>query len=268
MDTPETSPAPLLPAHGETVPAQNRRGCLWLLAGALGCLGVLLLIPLIAIVFGFTSVGLIAQNVQGMFSGAPLPAAASVVSSQTLLVSMQPLGQLVTVSVQLAQADIQVTVQQGTGNLCGFSANHVAQGTIEAGIDFATIHPENITYQAESNTYTVTLPAPQLTSCRLDYIRQYDRSTTLCAVDWDEARLLANYTALLSFRDDALEGGVLTRAQQQTQVVVEGFVRSLTAANVEVVFETAPAPLPVSCQPQAPQGWTQDANGGWLRPGG
>ncbi len=60
---------------------------------------------------------------------------ANVFTSQTIVSSIQPMGQLVSISAQVAKADIFVGVQQGALNACGYSVNHVAQGTIEAGID-------------------------------------------------------------------------------------------------------------------------------------
>jgi hypothetical protein len=270
-ETPTESPTPILPHEGEqpTTATPQRGGCLKYILGAVGCLAILLLIPILGIVFGLTTVAGITQGLTGMFDGAaPRPAVANVVPSQTIVTGIEPLGQLVSVSVQLAQADINVGIAQGSGNVCGFSASHVAQGTIEAGIDFTQVGEDDINYNAETNTYTVILPAPQLTSCRVDYIRQYDRSTTLCAVDWDEARLIANYTSLISFRDDSLEGGILTRAQQQSQVVIDAFIQNLTGANVEIIFDAPTGALPASCQPEIPQGWTFDAaTGGWVRPG-
>jgi hypothetical protein len=110
----------------------------------------------------------------------PQPPTAKVFSTQTIVNGIQPMGQLVSVSAQLAKADIYVGVKQGALNACGFSANHVAQGTVEAGIDLAQISDGDIVFDEKSNTFTITLPAPQLTSCRIDFIRQYQRSTTTC----------------------------------------------------------------------------------------
>ena len=175
---------------------------------------------------------------------------------------IQPLGQLVSVSAQLAKADLNVNVYQGNFNTCGYSANHVAQGTVEAGIDLTKIGENSLSYDSAREVYVLIVPKPQLTSCRVDFIRQYDRSFTTCSVDWDEARLLANYEALTSFRDDALEGGILDRAEQETQIVLGNFVRLLTGHPVEIVFQPpeGDVPLPPSCQPDLPVGWTVDPN--------
>jgi hypothetical protein len=148
---------------------------------------------------------------QDTLSPAPL---ANVIPSRTIVESIQPLGQLVTLNTQLAKADIFVGVQQGALNTCGFAANHVAQGSIAAGIDLTAFEESHVTYDDATNTYTLHLPSPHLTGCHIDYIRQYDRSTTACNVDWDEARLLASYVGLIEFRDDALEGGILDSARR------------------------------------------------------
>jgi len=174
---------------------------------------------------------------------------------------------LVSISSQLAKADIFVGIEQSTANMCGFSANHVAQGAVEAGIDLTLMHDEDATFDPATNTYTIILPAAQLTSCRLDYIRQYDRSTTLCSVDWDEARLLANYAALVGFREDAIEGGILTAAEQQARVVLSSFIEGLTGASVVINFsQNSTLSIPSSCQPDIPVGWNyNEAENTWIR---
>lgn len=235
-----------------------RSGCLGFVAGVGGCAVLVVVIIGALIALGVTSVNSVIGGIGGLFgvgTSAP-PPVANVISSRTLVQGIQPLGQLVSVSSQLAKADVYVGVGQGALNACGFSANHVVQGAVEAGVDLTQIREENIRYDEARDTYIVTVPAPQLTSCRVDFIRQYDRSFTTCAVDWDEARLLANYEALIDFRDDAIEGGILTRAETETRLVLGNFVRLLTGKQVEIVFEqAAEAAYPVSCTPDVPQGW-------------
>jgi hypothetical protein len=146
----------------------------------------------------------------------------------------------------------------------------VVQGAVEAGIDLTRINESSLVFDAVRDMYILTVPAPQLTSCRVDYIRQYERSTTVCPVDWDEARLLANYISLIDFRDTAVEGGILIRAETETRLVLGNFVRLLTGKNVEVRFEQAEATpeaasYPQSCAPLAPQGWVLNTQGQWIK---
>lgn len=250
-------------------PSPEKRGCSgcgWLLAGIGGCALLIVVVVVAAILLGLTSVNNIVGSIGSVFTGGP-PPRATINTSQTLVQGIQPLGQLVSVSTQLAKADIAVGVQQGVLNACGYAANHVAQGAVEAGVDLTRITADDIRYDAVRDTYVVTVPAPQLTSCRVDYIRQYDRSTTACTVDWDEARLLANYIALLDFRDDAIEGGILQRAESETRIVLGNFVQMVTGSEVEIVFDsTNQTAFPPSCQPAAPGGWYQDpTTGAWTR---
>src|SRR5688572_20096348 len=154
------------------------------------------------------------------------PTTANVVATDTIVTGLQSMGQLVSLSAQVAKADIAVSANTGGLNLCGHSANHVAQGAIEAGIDITQISEDSIQYNEQSNTYTITLPAPVITSCRIEYIRQYERSggNPTCGIDWDNVRLLANYVALDEFAQDMLDGGILERAESETTTVMQSFV--------------------------------------------
>ncbi|MBZ0289450.1 MAG: DUF4230 domain-containing protein, partial [Anaerolineae bacterium] len=240
-------------------PRQGCSGCAWGVGGALGCLLLLILPVVVLLLMGVITVNGLLSGVQNVLS--PKPAVATVFSTQTIVTGIQPMGQLVSVSSQLAKADIAIGVQQGALNACGFSANHVAQGTVEGGIDLTKISDTDVQYDAANNTYTVLLPAPQVTSCRIDFIRQYERSLTACPVDWDEARLLAQYEALNAFRTDAVEGGILQRAEQEARIVIANFVAALTGAKVQIVFKSGEgqAFLPPSCVPEVPPGWSYDA---------
>ncbi len=232
----------------------------------LTCLVLLALAALLAVaVPTLIGTGVLDRVTNALSQAVNPPTTARTVTTRTILTGIQPLGQLVSISVQLAKADIDVGVQQSGLNACGFSASHVAQGTVEAGIDLSRISAEDISYDAASETYTLHLPAPALTSCRIDFIRQYSRSTTVCNVDWDQARLLANYTAISDFRDDALESGLLDRGEQEARLVLGNFVGALTGKHVNFVFDQSDASLPPSCAPETPSGWFYDeSKGSWI----
>ncbi len=241
----------------------TRSGCGWGIAGAIGCLVIALIIPVTLVLLGVTSFGGLLGSI-GLALGAPPQA--NVISTQSIIQGIQPMGQLVTVSAQLAKADVNVSVTQGTLNACGFGANHVVQGTIEAGVDLVGLEEGSLAYDVARETYVLIVPEPQLTSCRIDEIRQYSRSFTTCSVDWDEARVLANYSALTEFRDDALEGGILARAEAETRLVLGNFVRLLTGHQVEIIFQPREnAALTPSCNPDVPQGWRRTEAGAWSK---
>ncbi|MFN8530072.1 MAG: DUF4230 domain-containing protein [Anaerolineae bacterium] len=252
------------------------RGCLYVIGGGVGCFGILVIALVVLIIALPATVGSAITQIAGSLGVNVPPPAANVISTQTIITGIQPLGQLVTISSQLARADVQVSITQGALNACGFSANHVVQGTVSAGIDLTRLDEASIRFDAARDTYVLTVPEPELTSCSVDFIRQYERSFTACSgVDWDEARLLANYLSLIDFRETAIEGGILQRAQSETQLVLGNFVRLLTGHSVEVVFAAPPTPsadataepvsYPASCAPDVPSGWVQNANGEWVK---
>ncbi len=242
---------------------QKRSGCGWLIAGAVGGFSlpiIALLIILLSVLSGVTTFNSaltgIRDAITGIFDGGS--ATATVSSTQTVVNSIQPLGQLVSVSVQLAKADISVSVREGVLNSCSRTANHVAQGTIEAGVDLTQMRAEDVSYNALTDTYTITLPAPQITSCRLDLINQYQRSTSLCGPAWENIRLLGTYVALTDFRDDAIEGGILDRARSEAHTTLTTFLQLATGQNVIVQFQDVDPDSPVypaSCTPPTPGTW-------------
>ncbi|MBI1259290.1 MAG: DUF4230 domain-containing protein [Chloroflexi bacterium] len=246
---------PLVVTNNDTEIKPRRSGCLWGIAGAVGCLVLVLIVPITLVVLGVTSTSGIIGSIADLLNVGKPPVAA-VVSTQTIVQGIQPLGQLVSVSVQLAKADVKISVATGVLGSGSYSANHVVQGAVEAGVDLTKIGPNNLGYDTTKDSYTLIVPEPALTSCRIDYIRQYDWSATLLNVDWDEARLMANYTALIDFRDDAIKGGILERAEAETQLVLGNFVRAVSGHPVEIVFQKPETPVtPPSCEPDPPQGW-------------
>ncbi len=260
------------PAPTETSPPMEpvRWGCL----GAGGCLLLVVTVLFAGAVLTAGTVGggwLLVRGAVGSVFGAGEPPRASVTASQTIVNQVRPLGQLVSTSAQVAKADITVNVQQGRFNACSHSANHVASGTIRAGVDMYEITEDSIQYNAASDTYTITVPAPIITSCSIDTIDQYERQLAVptCGVDWDDARQIAQFRALQEFRDDALEGGLLDTAEREADFALSSFVSALTGSNVEIVFDDTAMTLDergANCDPQAPRDWQIDSEtGNWVR---
>ena len=123
---------------------------------------------------------------------------------------IQEMGQLVLISVELARADIHVGIRRG---LCSHGADYAAQVVIEAGIDFVGVEKDDIDYDWTQDSYSVQLPPPAITSCRMEYIRQYDSSRTWCGVDWDMLRLLGQAQSMQKFVDRSLNTDILGRAE-------------------------------------------------------
>lgn len=279
---------PLAPYEAVYAP-RRRPSCLWGLVGAGGCLAAVLIVVALLVGSGVTALEEVlgSLNLTSPQAGPPAaqtttappsatalatpshtpPPTPTIDRALTVLTSIRPLGQLVSYGFQLARADIGVNIRQGVLDACSFSAHYVAEGVIEAGIDLTEVGPGDVRYDAAGDVYTLTLPAPQLTGCHVEYIDQYNQSLTLCPVDWDAARQLGQHIALNTFRDEALESGILERARQQATLIVSNFVQSLTGSRVEVVYRADPPTLPPSCRPEPPEGWTYDAaTGVWARP--
>lgn len=252
-----------------TVFTDNVKG-VGVLQGCFMLIGVLalLLFSTVAIFLltGFLTINSLFSSI-GDFFGQPVTA--QVTTTRTIINGIQPLGQLVSVSVEVAQADINVAVDSGGLNLCNHDANHVAQGALEAGVDITGLEDDDVLYDEASDTYTISLPAPNITSCRIEYIRQYERSggNPTCGYDWDSVRLLAQYEATTLFASQSIEAGILSRAEREATIALETFISTLTGSNVEIMFQETDADtvLPPSCQPQLPNGWQFDTEfNAWL----
>lgn len=253
------------PPTAPTLPPAGRSGCFWILVGVLVILLVVVLGIVGTVLVGITSLGNITSGFEAMFI--PPEPIIQTTSTQTIVTNIQAMGQLVTISAQMAKADIDVAIRQGVLGANSFTTKHVAQGTIQAGIDLTLITPENVKHDTNTDSYTILLPAAGLTNCSVDYIRQYDYAGTVLPVDRDEARLLANHVALLEFRDDALDSGLLDRAEQQAALVFANVIETITNKPVEVTFSDEPPALPPNCEPELPGRWTYDSTTQtWTRP--
>ena len=191
--------------------------------------------------------------------------AAYVRSPQTIVNSINGIGQLVTVTSAVDKTDVHVEIHRGILNAGYYSANHYAIGAIEAGIDFGAIDANSIRF--EDDVYTLTLPAPVVTSCRIEHIDQNQYSLTLLSADWDMVRQLAQAEALAQFVEDMIEFGILERAEEETALRLGDFVRELTGkpAQIEFADSDGELELPDSCQPYTPSGWVKDTDGGWKK---
>ena len=95
-----------------------------------------------------------------------------------------------------------------------------AIGAVEAGIDFDAIDKKQRSLWA-NDAYTVTLPAPVITSCRscrIEHIDQNQYSFTLLRADWDAVRQIAQAEALEQFADEMIEVGILERAAEEAEI--------------------------------------------------
>ncbi len=258
------SPAPAL--HPQYIVHSPRgsgsnRGCFALIL-------LLLLSPFIGLAILTLSSGLALTSVIApVIDFLDPPASVNMVSSRTIVNSLRGLGQLVTVRGEFSKTDLEVSIHEGILNSGYHSANHVALGSIEAGVDITQFERDDITYNSEDGGIILNLPAPIITSCNIEHIDQYEYSIAVAQKDWDAVRQLAEYDAIMQFRQDALEGGILEEAKDEITYRLGSFINTLTGSPVHIEFEESDeAMFGDTCLPDAPAGWGIDADTGeWVR---
>lgn len=236
--------------------------------GCLALIGLLFVSPFIGFAILTLSSGL---ALSGLF--APVfdlidpPASVNLVSSRTIVNSLRGLGQLVTVRGEFSQTDLKVSVHEGILNSGYHSANHVALGRIEAGVDITQFDRDDVRYDAATGAIHLTLPPPIITNCNIEHIDQDDYSLSVLQKDWDAVRQLAEYEAIAQFREDALEGGILAESKEEITHRLGTFINTLTGSPVHIEFEDpGEAQYGDTCLPDLPTGWQIDAETGeWTR---
>lgn len=171
-----------------------------------------------------------------------------------IIQQMETQAQLVVVKNELTRRSFHVGVDDG---LCSHGGDFTAHGVIEAGIDFDEIDDDSVTFDSRSQTYTLELPAPEFTSCRIEYIRLVKNSFSICNPDWDRARTLAEVQVMGDFVKDSREDGLLEDAAKRSELILGEFVRGITGKRVNVSFEKqrASPKQDASCRPRATGGW-------------
>ena len=237
-------------------------GCLALIA--LLCIAPFVGMAIVTLSGGLALSGFIAP----IFDFINPPASVNVISSRTIVNSLQELGQLVTVRSEFHKDDLEVSINEGFLNSGYHRANHDAVGSIEAGVDITQFSRDDVRYNMEDGSIHLTLPAPMITSCNVEHIDQNDYSISLLQKDWDAVRQLAEYEAIMQYRQDALESGLLEQAKEEIIYRLGGFLNTLTGSPVHIEFKEAGEPqFGDTCQPFTPDGWGKDENGEWVRTG-
>ncbi len=203
----------------------------------------------------------------------PEPAAdptSTPVSPRTILSGIQALDELVTIRIDVALVELEVRDPAPLG--CTYTAQHVAKGVVEAGIDLAAIGETSIEKNFLGYPTKVTVPSPKLTSCRIEYFRQYDQQgggSAKCFGDnWEAMSEIGRHLAMEQFVIHAMDRNILERAGRRAIYEVGGFVSNLTGGNVHIESEDPPEvpAIPSSCSVDLPDNWVQRADGsGWRR---
>ncbi len=229
---------------------------------------LVLLILVVSLMIGVAIVRPLVEFIPSLGNLLGLSPSAQGGTTRTIVNSIQPLGQLVTLSLEVAHAN--VNVKSGTP-ICGYEANYVSQSVIEVGVDISSIGVDSIAYSEEDDSYIVSAPAPAITSCRNEYFDQYAKSgggTATCFDDfWDDMSIIGRRLSMHRFVQDALESGILRRAENQATIVLGNFISAVTGSQVHIEYDDAPEQpiIPPSCVLDLPSGWIEDGQGGWKR---
>jgi hypothetical protein len=221
------------------------RGCLYLVVG----------VVIIVLFIGGQFFGFWDKVRDSLTPKLPPPAAAVVNLSNTITNAIVSKGMLVTSEMNKSNRDIRVNVVHGLLNANGYGASHFAEGTIFAGIDLES-DLVRVTKISDKH-YKIMLPAPEITSCSLKPLTQYDRSTSAVA-NWDATLDLASYMAITEFVSDALTDGILENAEQSGKRVVGDLVRAVVGNDVEIEisFHSVQTPkIDDTCEAHEPLDW-------------
>jgi hypothetical protein len=220
------------------------------MAGALGCVGLLMLPFVIAIILGMTTVNNLVNTLVGIFN--PPPPTYRLDTSALVLEKLKPISQLTTTrynysSIVTGERELPPIL----ATLYGDRLVMIAVGHIEAGIDLLALTPEDIALA--DGVLTINLPPPALLTCFLNEAESYvvSRDSGIFAAPAPNMDTETRRYALRQFRDMAVEGGILTEAQIHSQTAIQQFVGALGIANVRSVQVNSSTPDPNAVLPES-----------------
>ncbi len=230
----------------EVVP-DRRKGCLWGLTGALGCLVVLMLPIVAAIILGTTTLNTVIGSFQSIFN----PQQPVVITATVMLERIQALSQLTT--VRYNYSSLITTEREMPALLAALYGERqimVAVGHVNAGIDLSQIALEDIV--RDGQTITITLPPPELQDCFLNEQDSYivSRDTGIFARPASNLDTEARRYAVEQFRTMALENGILNDVQIQAHEIIQGLTSMIDETSSVNIITSPPnpdGPMPSTC---------------------
>ena len=146
---------------------------------------------------------------------------------------LKPLSRLQTEEYFLSTV-VDVSQPRGTGGVLTEKLVLIACGRVTAGVDLSKITDDDI--HAEGTKVIITMPPAELFDWSLDdesgCTRVYDRSVPVLMAPTEALEEQARREALASFRETALDNGILERANLRAQ---EEIARLLLLAGYETV---------------------------------
>ena len=145
------------------------------------------------------------------------------ISPARILEGIQESGQLITVKSERALVGLEVRYPANIA--CEYSAKHAAIGVIEAGIDLEQIKAHDVRCDdILCTSYTIILPPPEISSCRIEFIDQYTQTgggTATCfANEWMDMEDIARHLAMKRFVPETQEDELLKRSGDRAALVL------------------------------------------------
>jgi Tol biopolymer transport system component len=169
------------------------------------------------------------------------------------------------ITSQSGSLEVTVTIPDSD---CAVSATYDRYVAYEYTSDMRAVSADNVTYDAQSDTFTVTLPRVFITNCKPPELELTEQSSTCPDPQPDVPDLdaLARTQARMVHLQGADEE--LTDFENDIVESIEFELSSVTGpSSLVIVFDrTLSPPLPESCAIAIPDGWQYDADTGVWEP--
>ena len=246
-------PPPITPSPQYQTSSSGRNGCLWGLGGAFGCMVLIVgLMAGLVITGGQAAGGLIGSVADFIGDGfrvvGDIIAPPAVVIPEIVLPDIEPITELSELTVTSFNYANIVVSETGMPSLLqslyGESLVLVAVGYVEAGVNLQNLTNESLVYDEDTMTLTLQLPPASLQSCFLNENESYvaSRSSGLFARSAPQLDAAARRFAIEYFREQAVEQGILTTAQDRAEEVTASFMRLFTPEAITVRVISMPQP--------------------------
>jgi len=185
----------------------------------------------------------------------------TVFDTRTIVNSVKPMGDLVSISEQYATADVRVDIRGGLGGACNQWAQYAYIVEIQAGTDLTNIKASDISFDKETESYTITLPPPRLTSCNVyDNFSRYRFhepavSDAICQSYEKEYTQFGEYQVIELIREQALSSGILDRAVAENDQTLSGFFSAVLNQTVNIEYKEQEPEHAINCYPEISGGW-------------
>lgn len=173
-------------------------------------------------------------------------------SGPAVLKAVTDLGTLQTASGYYEVViDVQKSVDHVPSFLVGRRVLFVAAGTVDAGVDLRNLPPGAVTVNQAGTAATIHLPAPQLSTPRLDLQRSYvynsergivDRIGDALSGSGDDQKQLYLLASKRLTEAATANNELSTRAETNARAVLQSLLRPLGFTDVTVTFDATPPP--------------------------